>query len=109
MITIRNLTSFSTKQIKDLFKIARARVKTSFVDIRSAPSEQTEGKILIVIPRKVGNAVQRNKLRRRIKELFYLEKGYAQGVDYIFLAKSPEINTLSFDQLKQLMQQAFGA
>jgi ribonuclease P protein component len=106
MTTIRNLTSFSTHEIRELFKVARSVITTPFVDIRKAPTKHSEGKILIVVPRRVGNAVHRNKLRRRVKELFVAEKGYTQGSDFIFLAKSPEIASLPFEELKILIQQA---
>jgi ribonuclease P protein component len=50
----------------------------------------------------VGTAPERNKVRRRLKAIFYEEKLFDQGYDCVVIVKKPGV-LLTFDQWKQLL------
>ena len=52
------------------------------------------------INKKIGKAVVRNKLKRRVKEIFReLFKDYNRSLDILFIAKK-QVTTLGFMELK---------
>lgn len=102
----RQITIFSREEIKKLFATAQVVYKQNGLEIRSAPSTGKIGRILIVVPRTAGNAVKRNVFKRRVKAIFYQEKGYAHGYDYVVLVKKEAID-LSFQELKQIFVSLF--
>ena len=60
--------------------------------------------MLLVVPKAAGIAVVRNKLRRRLKDVFRREAlSQKLPVDLVFIARKPIMN-YSFDELKQLMK-----
>jgi ribonuclease P protein component len=66
-----------------------------------APRAKSFGRILIVTPRRAGNAPARNLIRRRLKALFYEEKWYESSYDFAFIIRAPATH-YSFQQLKEL-------
>ena len=60
------------------------------------------GRILIITPRKVGNAPERNKLRRRLTALFHEESFYKKPYDILIYARKGSAD-LSFDALKRIL------
>lgn len=68
--------------------------------------ENNQGKLLIITSRKVGKAHNRNRLRRRIKSIFYEEKLFAKPIISILITYKPAIN-LTFDQLKEFLMDSF--
>jgi ribonuclease P protein component len=98
----RNITLFKKRDIKNLFKQSHTILNTAGLTIRSRPSSQKYGRALIVTPKKVGSAPVRNRIKRRIKSLFYEYKLYDLKKDFIFLCKKP-LSHLSFDDLKKLI------
>jgi ribonuclease P protein component len=56
----------------------------------------------LTITRKVGNAVERNRIRRRLREAIRLHAGadMVRGFDYVIVARR-EILTLPFDELSR--------
>lgn len=97
----RAITQFTKQEIDTLFKTARRVHAQSGITILRAPRQGTIGRILIVIPKKVGNAPTRNKLRRQLKALFYEHKLYEKEFDWIALLR-PNAHQLSFKQLQEL-------
>jgi ribonuclease P protein component len=71
-----------------------------------APQQRDIGHILIIVPRAVGSAPERNKIRRQIKSIVYEHKLYERGIDCIAIVKK-EAKALTFDQLKELVLQAY--
>ncbi|MEJ6951942.1 ribonuclease P protein component [Natronospora cellulosivora (SeqCode)] len=53
------------------------------------PNKTNSSKLGLSISKKIGNAVTRNKLRRRIKEIVRLKKNIKNGYDFIFIARKP--------------------
>ncbi|HEX2978123.1 MAG TPA: ribonuclease P protein component [Candidatus Babeliales bacterium] len=98
----RLITIFTPAEIRKLFAQAQPALKVSFMDIRIAPSLSAVGRILIVIPRKVGTAPQRNLIRRRLKSIYYREQLFSLKKDVLVFIK-PGAHTLSFDETKSLL------
>jgi ribonuclease P protein component len=100
-----DMTNFKQHEVDELFKATIARYKIQGLDIRLAPKFLSRARILIVTPRACGNAPKRNRIRRRIKSIFYEQQYYEQAYDWIILVRKEAI-MLEFDQLKALMAQA---
>ncbi len=100
----RAITQFTKLEIDRLFKTARRVHKQPGITILNAPRQGEFGRILIVVPRKVGDAPTRNKLRRQIKSLFYENKMYEENLDWVAILR-PEAKHLSFAQLQDLFVQ----
>ena len=101
----RAITQFSKQEIDTLFKTAERVYKQPGLTILRAPRQGDFGRILIVVPRKVGDAPTRNKLRRQFKSLFYENKLYEKEFDWVALLR-PQAPALSFDQLRDLFVQS---
>ena len=98
----RKITQFTKKEIDYLFTHARRVLKNSAFTLLFSPRQLDFGRVLIVTSRAVGNAPERNKIRRRIKSLFYEEKLFEAPFDcaVIVYKKAKE---LSFEQLKEII------
>src|SRR5947208_1957156 len=88
--------------MRALFRSARFVGSYPSFDVKKAPRLQSYGRMLIVIPRKVGNAPQRNLIRRRLKSIFYEEKLYEKPYDWLLFIK-PLATTIDFQTLKQYL------
>jgi ribonuclease P protein component len=71
-----------------------------------APAQADFARVLIIASRKVGNAPERNLMRRRIKSIFYEEKLYDQKFDCAIILQKKSLD-LTFDQLKELILKAY--
>lgn len=102
----RKITQFTKSDIEQLWKNVHPVLRhKGFLLLCSNYSQPSLGRILIVIPKKIGNAPLRNKLRRQIKSIFYENKLYQKGFTWIFLAKAPLVN-LNFKELETILQSA---
>jgi len=95
-------SSWTQKEIKRFLLKARRVVQSTSVDIRTAPCQSDRGRLLVVTPKKIGNAPQRNRFRRRVKAIFHEQKLAAFGRDFGVFAKTGAPK-LSFTELTQLM------
>lgn len=59
----------------------------------------------IIVSKKVGNAVKRNRVKRLVRAFFRLNKAIMQELDYIFIAKS-NIDDISYKQLRDELLRA---
>jgi ribonuclease P protein component len=104
----RAITQFTEREIRALFEAARRVVKTPAFEIRKASTTNPHGRILIVIPRLVGTAPERNRIRRQLKALFYQEKYFEKQQDIIVLVRRGAADA-TYQDLHDLLQQAFAA
>ncbi|KKP29798.1 MAG: ribonuclease P [candidate division TM6 bacterium GW2011_GWF2_30_66] len=100
----KNLSTFTNTEVTEILKKAKRALKHPGLDILCHPSPENlnHGRILVVTSRKIGPAVKRNLIRRRLKAIFYEEKLYEQKWDYICIIKKQGIN-LTFNQLKDIL------
>lgn len=101
-INVRNLTRWKKSEISAFFDRAQRTRRHVGLDIRIAPAQQETGRILIITPARSGNAVERNTCRRRLREIFYTEKLYQKGFDWIVLVNKQGIR-LSHQRLKEML------
>ena len=102
----KKISKFTKREIDYLFCHARRVFRDKNCTVLVAPRQKEFGRVLIIASRKVGNAPERNLIRRRIKSIFYEEKLFAFGFDCVVIAYK-KIVTLSFDQLKHLLLSAY--
>ena len=105
MSIARAITSFTEREIRSVFFRARTVFKAPEMEIRTAPATGPFGRILIVLPRTVGTAPERNLIKRRIKAIFYQSKLYEQNKDVIVLVRK-HAQKFSFADLEQLLTAA---
>ncbi|HVW98875.1 MAG TPA: ribonuclease P protein component [Candidatus Babeliaceae bacterium] len=98
----RRITLWTKKDITKLFKRSQRIYRCEGLDIRVAPAGTSLGRLLIVIPRQSGIAPKRALVRRRLKAIFYEQKLYNKGYDWIFLVKKESLER-SFEELKSVM------
>lgn len=101
----RLLSSFGKRDIQRLFQTAHKVVALPEIEMRRAPQQRDYGRILVVTPRRAGKASIRNKIRRRLKSIFYEQGLYKNGYDIAVLVR-PGADSLSFAQLKDLLVKA---
>lgn len=87
MVKFRALTAWKKEEISRLFSRATSILISPEFDIRQAPASLSYGRLLIIIPKRVGSAPQRNLIRRRIKALFYENGWYNLSKDTIIFVK----------------------
>src|SRR5271170_2582127 len=102
---VRNLSHFTKTEVDAVFAQARRVVKNSGLLILAAPQQKLHGRILIIASRKVGSAPIRNKIRRRLKSIFYEQELYKKGYDCIIIVNKESV-FLPFERLKQMLIQA---
>lgn len=100
------LTGFSRTEINQLFKKARRVIVSPVVSLLLAPRQAEFARILLVIPRKVGTAPERNKIKRRVRAIFYQERLYEQSKDCVFIARKGA-SDLSFEELQTLLMRTY--
>jgi ribonuclease P protein component len=103
----RKITQFTKQEIDLLWKKVHPVIKHDGFILLKAPRQGTFGRILIVIPKKIGNAPVRNKLRRQIKAIFYENELFKKDYDWIIITKKP-ITSLNFQDLSTLLLAAMG-
>ena len=91
--------------IKKLFNKARRILKHPGLDLLVAPAAESATRLIIITPGRIGTAVERNTVRRRIKAIFHEEK-LAQSLDCVIIVKKPG-TALSHEQLKKIILNAF--
>ena len=103
---VRKISKFTKCEIEYLFQHARRIVRHSACTILIAPRQKEFGRVLIVASRKVGNAPERNVVRRRIKSIFYEEKLFNLSFDCVVIVYKKAV-VFPFEQLKGLLLDAY--
>jgi len=101
----RRLSQFSKKEIDRAFADARCVAKQQELTILASPRQGEFARILPIIPRKVGTAPVRNKLRRRLKAIFYESQLYERDHDLLVLTRKGA-GELTFEQLQEILARA---
>jgi len=104
---VRKISKFTKSEIDYLFHHVRRVVRTKACTILVAPRQKEDfGRVLVIASRKVGNAPERNLIRRRIKSIFYEEKLFALSLVFLLLAFKHLI-ILLFVNLKSFLLSRF--
>ena len=103
---VRKISKFTKSEIDRLFHDARRVIRNQFCIILIAPRQKEFGRVLIIASRKVGNAPERNLVRRRIKSIFYEEKLFELGFDCVVIVYKKAVS-LPFEQLKGFLLTAY--
>lgn len=91
--------------VKEILNKARRILKHPGLDLLVAPVQQEPSKLIVITSRHIGNAVERNTIRRRIKALFHEEKLDEKQYDWVIIVKKSGID-LSYDQLQKIIVDA---
>lgn len=58
-----------------------------------------------VVGKRIGNAVERNRIRRRVREAVRLSYDWiAPGWDLVFIARSPSLSTVDFADIRSTIE-----
>lgn len=98
------ISHFTQKEIRTIFNKARRVYSDPGLVLLLHPSTQEYGRILVITSRKVGNAPERNKIRRRLKALFYQKKFYTFKQDCFVIIKKPGVHA-TYAELEAILQQ----
>jgi len=102
------ITKFSKQEIDQLFKNSKRIARNEHATVLASPRSKNFARILIILPKTVGNAVARNLLKRRLKNIFYQEKMYRTlNYDIVLIGRKP-LTTLSFQKLKEFLKKIDG-
>lgn len=93
--------------IADFNKVLKygKKLKTIFVNIYvfDRKDKNEIRRLGLITSKKVGNAVCRNKAKRRLREIFRINKHkLTSGLDIIFILK-PQINSVGYSELKTMV------
>ncbi|MBV8661076.1 MAG: ribonuclease P protein component [Candidatus Dependentiae bacterium] len=98
----KQISRFTRTEIDFLFSTGKAVYKSKELVILTAPCSLSFGRILLITSRKVGNAPERNLLRRWGRAIFYEQRLFELHKHCVVIFKSPAKN-LSFEQFKEIL------
>ena len=79
---------------------------TPYVVVYAKRTGRDENRLGITVSNKIGKAVVRNKVRRRLREIYRLHEGEMQrGYDLVFVARGRSVNA-EYVQLEQAVLKA---
>ncbi|MGC8579845.1 MAG: ribonuclease P protein component [bacterium] len=64
------------------------KIETTHFFVLIAPNELNMPRLGIIVSKKAGNAVKRNRIKRLIRVFFRLNKHNLMRADYVFIAKN---------------------
>lgn len=97
----KRLSHFGKNEVSRFFKTAKRGFRSPSLDILLLPQTYATGRMLAVISAKIAHAQLRNSIRRRLKAIFYEEKLYMRGYDFIIICKTQALH-LPFHKLKDI-------
>lgn len=97
---------FTQHEIRYLITSAKRVIRTSGLDVLLATTTHTFGRLLIITSRKVGSAVERNLIRRRLKAIYHEQKLNLKPFDCVVIVKKPAVS-YSFASMLRILLSAF--
>lgn len=91
----------SSTHIKKIIYKARRVLRHPGLDLLINPTDHT-GLLIVVTPARIGNAVKRNTVRRRIKAIVTENNLQQKGYDIIIIVKKEGVS-FSYDLLKTII------
>lgn len=107
MVKANSYTGFTNREVRTVIQNAKKRVLIQGLSFICIDSAFEKGRLLVVTPRRLGSAPVRNKIRRRLKAIFYEHGIYAKRVDVIIFVKN-EALALPFAELQKIMMHVLG-
>jgi len=82
----------------------KRRGGTFLLEVLDRKTPETEPRVGFTVTKRQGNAVERNRMRRRLKEAVRLSAGFAMkpGHDYVIVARRDVLET-AFPKLQSLL------
>ena len=71
-----------------------------------APTDQASRRVAFLLPRGVGNAVARNRLKRRLREIYRRNKDWFPAGHDCLIQPTVSAGRLSFDELREQVRMA---
>lgn len=97
-----SLSRLSKAEITQLYRKAKRAFRHPGLDILLAPKPRELAKIIVVTPARIGNAPERNTVRRRLKAIFYEHELYNSPYDCMIIVKKDGVD-IPFEQLQQML------
>jgi ribonuclease P protein component len=86
---------FTRSEIKLFLEHAKRVLRVPGFDFLCFPASQRPGRLLIITPRRIGSAPERNTIRRRLKETFRTQSLATYGYDIGVIVKIQGVGTSS--------------
>lgn len=103
----KDLSRFTKKEINAVFEAAFSVYKDDFITILAArPSIKDHGRSLFVTRKRIGNAPERNLIRRQIKSIIIENQLHSKQQDTIFIIKSLESKP-AFNEISKIVTKAY--
>lgn len=99
------LTKFKAREVEQFFNQIKFRYRKVGLEILLAPRSLDYGRLLISVPRRAGNAPQRNRFKRRIKAIYYESKLFELPFDWAVIVKGKDAALTDFTILKATLTQ----
>jgi ribonuclease P protein component len=103
-----SISNFSKSDVKKLFNNVKKRLSASGLVFIAAPKSGATAKILVITSRKSGSAAKRNRIRRRLKSVFFEHKLFLKTFDIAVIVKKEGIDN-SFKRLEQILTEFVNA
>jgi len=95
------------RDFKRAFKEGK-RIILPFFTVIMSPNELPWRRMSVVVPKKVGKAVKRNRIRRLVREFFRLNKcKLTPSHDYIFLAHKGVEKLKGYHEVESILKDLF--
>lgn len=93
----------NNRDFKNIYRRANSKVNRYFV-LYYRPGTSDKSRVGFTVSKKIGNAVVRNRARRRLKECFRLHEDSLEGCfDLVIVARAQSLKG-DFHQMSELMK-----